>query len=352
MSVIANKNYYVGLGVIKGWFIFPIIFAVILFDNLKKDEKLPNKIFVALFASGVFVAAEGIYFWLSGLLTYDGRLRIFFDSPNQLAMFLAPVFLIGILKFGFEESRQLCCREGKVELWKLMGIMLGLILILFNLYLTKSYGAWLAIGLALIVVFWLKYRKKIGRRYAAMMIIFFLTIISAISYAKFENIKNLGSRSSLASRVMIWKSAGLMIEKNPVFGIGPGNFQNKYLKYQKYFPPYLEWAVPQPHNLYLAFWLESGLAGLAGFFWVIWLFFKDNKKTREHNLEAGLLCLAIILYFLVHGLVDTTYWRNDMAVVFWTVVVVNIYLADFSLDKSSNSNQKSKSENLKTTTQN
>jgi len=118
-----------------------------------------------------------------------------------------------------------------------------------------------------------------------------------------------------------------MIERNPVFGIGPGNFQKTYLEYQKYFPPYLEWAVPQPHNLYLAFWLESGLSGLIGFIWLLVLFFRDNKKAREYNLETGLLCLAIILYFLIHGLVDTTYWRNDMAVIFWAVIVANLYIS-------------------------
>ncbi len=347
LSILVNKNYYTGLGVAKGWFILPIIFAIILYDNLKKDEKLLDKIFITLFASGAFVAIEGIYYWLSGLLTYDGRLRIFYDSPNQLAMFLAPAFLIGA-KLGFEELRARV-RKRKAELWKLMGIILGLILIFFNLYLTKSYGAWIAITLALVAVFWLKYRKIEARKYLAMVAIVLIIFLGAAGFSKLENIKNLGSRSSLASRVMIWESAGLMIEKNPIFGIGPGNFQNTYLEYQKYFSPYLEWAVPQPHNLYLAFWLESGLFGLAGFLWLIWLFFKDNKKAIINNRSYGILCLAIILYFLIHGLVDTTYWRNDMAILFWAVVAANVYLANNSFDKLPNADPKPKSENIKIT---
>ena len=72
-----------------------------------------------------------------------------------------------------------------------------------------------------------------------------------------------------------------MIEKNPLFGIGPGNFQNKYLEYQKYFPPYLEWSAPQPHNIFLAFWLESGLLGLAGFVIIAFCIFSAIIKKRS-----------------------------------------------------------------------
>ena len=170
----------------------------------------------------------------------------------------------------------------------------------------------------------------------------------------------MGERSSLASRFTIWKSAGLMIENNPLFGIGPGNFQEKYLEYQKYFPPYLEWSVPQPHNIFLAFWLESGLVGLIGFVILLFYFFRDNKKVypftkiKEDNntsisvikkqiseklddkeyfgdgaiQDLRILLLGIMIYLLVHGLVDTTYWRNDLAVVFWTIVAANYFLAE------------------------
>ena len=55
-----------------------------------------------------------------------------------------------------------------------------------------------------------------------------------------------------------------MSEKSQIFIIktSPETVLEDYAKlmhlseYQKHFPPYLEWAVPQPHNLYLAFWLQ------------------------------------------------------------------------------------------------
>ncbi len=321
-SILVNKNYYIGFGILKGWFLAPMIFAIILHNQLKNENKFLKKIFAAVFFSGVLVSAEGVYFWLSGLVTYDGRLRIFFDSPNQLAMFLAPVFLVGI----FFLQRTMQNAEGKIN-WKNIILKAGLAIIFLNLYLTKSYGVWLAIGLTIISIFWLKYWKTGARTVFSVAVIVLIIFLGVQSYNKLEDIKNLGDRSSLASREAIWKSAGLMIRKNPVFGIGAGNFQDKYLEYQKYFPPYPEWAVPQPHNLYLAFWLESGILGFAGFLWLIYVFFSDNKKARENNLDASLACLAIILYLLIHGIIDTTYWRNDMAVIFWVIIAVNLYLS-------------------------
>ena len=325
LSIIVNKNYYIGLGILKGWFILPIVFALIFYNDLKKNEKLLDWSLAAFFWGGAFVSVEGIYYWINGLLTYDGRLKIFYDSPNQLAMCLAPLFLIGV-KLGFEELRAQASK-GKAELWKAGLIIAGTFLVALNLYLTRSYGAWFAISSALAVVFWLKYRKNWYRKHLFIIIIISIILFSWAGFSRFEGIKNLDNRSSLASREMIWKSAGLMIKSNPFFGIGPGNFQNKYLEYQKYFPPYLEWAVPQPHNLFLAFWLEAGVIGLIGFIWLLVLFFRDNKKAIENNRLYGTLYLAIILYFLFHGLIDTTYWRNDMAILFWMVVAINVHLA-------------------------
>jgi len=327
LSVVANKNYYVGLGAIKGWFVVPIIFGIIFFDALKKDDSLLKKTLLVLFFSGMAVSAVGVVYKFLGILTFDNRLKIFWDSPNQLAMFLAVPFLIGVIKFGFEEFRELCSRREKAELWGNGGMFFGSLLILSNLYFTKSYGAWLALTTALIALIWLKYGKKEHNKYLKIFAIVLILLLAWASLDKYKSIENLGVRSSLTSREMIWNSAGLMIEKNPLFGVGPGNFQEKYLEYQKYFPPYLEWSAPQPHNIFLAFWIESGLLGLLGFVGLLACFFRDNKKAIRNDRDLGILFLAIMICILIHGLVDTTYWRNDLAVVFWAVIAMNYFLA-------------------------
>jgi O-antigen ligase len=117
---------------------------------------------------------------------------------------------------------------------------------------------------------------------------------------------------------MIWQSSGKILSDNWLLGIGPGNFQDKYLEYQKYFPPYLEWAVPHPHNLYLAFWLYGGLVGLVSFLVILYFFFK-KVETPKLGVSTGVkyIALGVMIYVLLHGLVDTTIFKNDLAVVFW-----------------------------------
>ena len=115
---------------------------------------------------------------------------------------------------------------------------------------------------------------------------------------------------------MIWHSAEKILESNWFLGIGAGNFQKEYLAYQKYFPPYLEWAVPHPHNVYLAFWLYGGIFGLLGFLSLVYFWFYCLSKSQK-NPNLKLIGLGIMGYILVHGLVDTTYFKNDLAVIFW-----------------------------------
>ncbi len=305
LSTVANGNYAVGLGIIKGWFVLPLLFLLIAATSLP-SEKYANA-FKALYFSAFLVAIAALIFLLLGRVTYDFRLEAIYNSPNYLAMYLAPALIMGVLFF----------RENKFY----YGASLAIIFTAF--YFTFSYGAWLAAAIAILLVVATnkKYNKKYGKKIAIGLIFFGISLflLSQMHSNKFESLASLNSRSSLASRIMIWESAEKMLADHWLWGIGPGNFQAEYLAYQKYFPPYLEWAVPHPHNLYLAFWLYSGITGLAGFFLLIWFWISNFFKKEKSVLR--LASFGIIFYFLLHGLVDTTYFKNDLAIVFWLAML-------------------------------
>lgn len=318
LSTFENGAEAKSFGIIKSWFIIPMLFAFLVATMPQRDF-IKTLILRCLFASMLLVATISITYAFFGIFTYDDRLKSFFLSPNHLAMFVAPGILIGIyLMRTARDSRS-------VLQYLLLTLSLALIITVF--FLTKSYTAWIAIIFAYPVL--LLFSKSGLFRYLGrvgiFIFIFALLLSTQIGTEKFLAATHISERSSLASRVMIWKSAIKIIGDNPILGIGPGMFQEKYLAYQKHFPPYLEWAVPQPHNIYMAFWLQSGIMGLIGFFMlIISVFGKLGQLAR--NKKTASFAVLIAVYFtsiLVWGIADTPYWKNDLAFVFW-IMLANI----------------------------
>ncbi len=315
-SIYFNGNKMIGWGMLKSYFLLPILFAFVVKDVFYDNEK-NEKILYVIFSSGLGVAIISLFYKLAGKVTYDNRLEAFFNSPNYLAMYLAPSIIINF-SLLFQKN-----------IWyKITFFFLVIIL-----YWTTSYGAWLAMGGTLIFIDYEKNRKKfkswfqwIEKSLLLKILLIFLLIVVVLqnNNSKWQNLWNWSERSSENSRLIIWRSAVKIVQDNWIWGVGPGNFQEQYLMYQKYFPPYLEWAVPQPHNLWLAFWLQTGLLGLLSFLGLIFYFYKKSfyflKKTKTREKEIIITFMALLLYWLGHGIVDTTFWKNDLALMFWSVL--------------------------------
>jgi len=339
ISALSNPNHLAEWGIIKSWFVIPLMLSFVLVNEIKNKENVEN-IFKALYFSAAIVGLIGLIYFFKGDLTYDFRLKSFFLSPNYLAMFLSPAIFIGNY---FIISRI------KNNAWRLIRECVTLILLFLSqavimsaLYFTYSYAAWIAVILSLIVINLIIKNSEAFKKIkiiAILLIILSTILITQTGNPKFNELFNWqsGSRSSLVSRVMIWQSAEKILRDNFLWGIGPGNFQSKYLEYQKYFPPYLEWAVPQPHNLYLAFWLQSGILGLAGFLYLAfnWIrgiikIIRENTSPKNDLKKIAPVLLGIMLYILLHGIADTPCWKNDLAIIFWTIFSLGAVSINFN----------------------
>jgi len=201
-----------------------------------------------------------------------------------------------------------------------------------SLLLTGSHGAFLGLLVGVLYA-WFAYRSDYIQR---VTVVFTLGILAILIFCGWWVVSSEGAewmeseRTSLASRSMIWRSSLDIGSDNAFFGIGPGNFQKWYLDYQQFYSPYLEWAVPQPHNIYLAFWLQSGVLGVLGFFLIVsTLFTKGIRSINSEQMGIAknetVFCLAFLVLFLIWGLVDTLYWNNDASVLFWIVAGTLLY---------------------------
>ncbi len=311
---LSSEAFLRALGIFKSWFLFPLLFGYSIYLTSQRYFSRENMIFIFAVSFSPF----GIYsllMWIFGSgITYDGRFESIFNSPNAFALFITPATLLSWYFF----------RARKTFLWFAYAAMFFLLL-----FFTHSYSAWIA---TFIAIFSLEaVQQHITLKKLASFLSIAAIFISVIAFSqrntpRFEHFFNLDSRSSFASRVMIWKSAEKMLMDSPLFGVGPGNFQSCYLVYQQYFPPYLEWSVPEPHNIFLAFWLGSGIAGLVSFCILIILWFRNTLRiyTKIENPSILLTLMTIMLAFIIHGLFDTPYWRMSLAYLFWIIFFLGI----------------------------
>jgi O-antigen ligase len=315
ISAAFSDDLRTSLGIVKGWFFDPLL-VFLIFVSCIRNEKDIKKVLLSWTLSGFTVAVAGIGYYLAGNLTFDGRVKAFYLSPNHLAMYLAPSLLIAIWFFLKKESSFSKDIEKGAKL--LIGSLapLAIIVISISLYLTHSFGSLLGISASLFCMFGKRFFAEVRAKKRSGYVLVFLAILSFgvfLVYGKMVQIENSGGRSSFHSRLMIWEASWEMIKESPVVGIGPGTFQEKYLSIKSRFKdPYLEWAVSQPHNIFLDFYLQTGLVGFAGFLLLLsWFFGKDNRSD---------ISKLLMVYVLIHGLIDTTYWKNDLAVMFWLVL--------------------------------
>lgn len=331
LSIFSNDAKIVGFGILKSWFIVPILFSFALYTQLK-DVVAIEKIFLSIYFSTVTVSLISLGYKFIGIVTFDNRLTSFYLSPNHLSMYLVPGIIFGTYFLAKSLSEKISSKK----------TMLHLILhvtMLSSLYFTYSYASWIALCLSLLVCLFF---AKINRRYLfagtlSIIILFVMFFFFQKNTEKFSSLENLSSRSSLASRLTIWQVSTLLIKENPIVGVGPGNFQSAYLSKQFFFKPYLEWAVPQPHNIFLAFWLQSGFLGMAGFLLLLFFIFRNllflskNKK----DIAIAIHLLGFFIYFILHGLVDTTYWKNDLSFLFWIAAFATIALCQKTSNEKS-----------------
>jgi len=333
ISTLFSSNLQVSAGLWKAYFLDPLLFLIVFIDTIKTKKQVKD-IIAALSLSGLAVAIVGLWYWFNGELTYDGRLRTFYLSPNHLAMYIAPALLF----FTY-----FLLTWPKKKNVKYLFLIFCLLPFAFCLFKTYSYGAWLGVISGLIFLFLslralakqsrgiprdcfgLRPRNDRAKRIVLFLVMLLLLILVLTQFQtqKFQDFLS-SSHSPWQSRLIIWQVAGEIIKDHPLIGIGPGLFQKYYLDYQPRFEPYLEWAVPQPHNIFFAFWLQTSLLGLIGFIWLLVVFFRKILQGLSLEAPPRTVLGAVMIYILIHGLVDTPFWKNDLAMIFWLIIGLSL----------------------------
>ena len=208
---------------------------------------------------------------------------------------------------------------------------------LFCLYFTYSRGGWmgaaaLITALALCLVF--IYREQIKKIPFLKVILLggtvgFIGILGLLFYkseAFRERIMSFVAfrkHSSNSFRMNVWTAVIKMIQDYWVTGIGPGNSV-----FNKIYPLYMvsKFDALAAYNIFLEVTVELGIFGIAAFFWMLGAYLKraiNNMKLKENFFKiAGAACFAGLAGLMIHGLVDTVFYRPQIQILFWLLMAI------------------------------
>jgi putative inorganic carbon (HCO3(-)) transporter len=183
-----------------------------------------------------------------------------------------------------------------------------------SIYLTNSRGALLGLLTTATVYLLLRF----GRRGIAVCLVFALVGI-ALSPSRLSEINS--DESSAHERVWTWERGLQLLEENPVFGIGKGEFA------------YKGGTDLIAHNNFVQVFAETGLFGFFLWMGAIWVSIKGLLlgwwRTRQDP-ESEENRLSMVLVSLLAGFFATTFFvvvENELLYVLfaiWSAGVVNI----------------------------
>ena len=216
-------------------------------------------------------------------------------------------------------------RHYKTALVALLCLFLGI----GTIFMTGCRGAYLGLFIEVILILLLtykflkiKYKKIFATISTIISSILFMFIISISSLrARIFSIFAMRNDSSNSFRFNVYNSCVEMLKDNWILGIGVGNqnFREIYGLYMK-----TGFDALSAYNIYLEIAVESGIFALVFFMIFIVINIKNaiNYIIKRNNMQTIYLSIAVIsiIGVLVHGLVDTVFFRPQIQFIFWLMI--------------------------------
>jgi O-antigen ligase len=310
--------------------VLPVLFYFLLADVIRSRRGLLR---VADFfvVAAVVVSLLGLWQFAQDTNVLDvqgvSRIQSVYQHPNNLALYLGRVApfvacMALFLPWGWRKM-----------LYGLAALPLGA-----TLLLTFSRGAWVAVVVAMVVAMVVAWRwggarftvwSRLSRRVQVGVVVGLLAVSTVGAVVVVPKLSDrIFNTHSVSMRVLHWTSALKMIRDHPITGVGIDQFLNQFLlpdfRYRE-LEQDREMFTAHPHNFVMDFWLSLGIMGLFVLVWLLWRYFRVvvarvKQKAREGDIVGKALALGLLasmVVFLVHGMVDNSYFLMDLASIFW-----------------------------------
>jgi len=316
------------------------LYGAIFVFILMLEEKDVRFLLLAIIGIEALISMRGIYQYFIGIpyiadnfsraeITSNGfyalellrqkRVVSYFLSPNLLASYL--IMLCPVV--GGYIVR--CIRKKAIK--PLIIFTCILLLLCTALLLTKTIGAYLSLTLAVLFFIMAMFGKNRIKVNIKILILVFLVFIlfSSMFLPRANHFLNLKHpQNSIIQRLYYWKSSISMIKEHFWFGVGAGNFGIAYPKYKNVNANEAAYA----HNSYLQIWAESGIFTLIFFIIFIGYIFKKILLQKNDPVTLGLLTGSFA--FLVHNLIDYSFFIPQVAFMWWVITACALNLSKAS----------------------
>jgi O-antigen ligase len=340
----------VSFGIFKSWIIIPLILAWLVFAE-SRIKNLESRIQSNKFLNSKFNILNSLLF--SGTLVslisltqlkWGERLSGIYDVPNSLALYLAPLIVLAVA-WAFSPPYE----GGVLRPWRREGVYIIAAVVMFiTLLLTQSVAGTSVVLVVLVGALvsrfltfphfemWKGLAWPIaGIVLGAGLAAGYLYTTGRLAYLVSPLMTD--TPNSVSVRLQLWGISGELIKENPLVGVGLGQFEPAYQQKlherfaaseaarqfggQEVAMPLPEFVYRDPHNWVLSFWLNTGLLGLLSFAglhaWPLW----KTRRLLTTNYEL-LATASALLTLLLFGLVDTIYWKNDLAALHFVLLAL------------------------------
>jgi O-antigen ligase len=270
----------------EDWLFILVVIGAVMFRDVKNLTRVLD-----IFALGILLmGGYGIWQHFVGVDLYHkvllDRMVFGYRAIGNFSTYLTfsgffaitSIFLVAV---GFR------ARSKTRKLYYLLASQVALACILFNY--SRSTSVALIIGaVALVLMIGSRYRK-----WVSLVLLLTLAVGVVVSPDFLNRFKNMGKTEFTIeyanSRFVIWEAAASMIASSPVFGIGPGNFHQKYIEFRK---NRTGRDLSHAHNDFLNVGAESGIP-CAILFILLWflvlLYLYKGYMRCPDGFQKGLL---------------------------------------------------------------
>lgn len=319
LSIIKSVN--VERSILVFVFEFFVMIVALILPNILNTQKKIEKAVRIIILSAVVVSVFGIYQFLGDMLGLPSSItglrehytKEVFGFPRVQSTALEPLYfgnfllipasiMIGLYlekKESFQEFKKI--KKNSITTIAILG------LIVLNILLTVSRGAYLGLAVVLVlsaVLFFKKLMKPsriIGIAVAGILAVNVLLAFIGLNGTRevevfTDQITNLSSGAGIVERVKTYEDSVEFISKNPLLGVGIGNF-GPQIALSPNQTPSDGWLIV--NNIYLEIAAERGIPAVLVFIGMICMLvlrsFRAYKEAQSSSQKTLLVTLTVAL---------------------------------------------------------